>query len=328
MSNRKNIRFQSVLAITLVLVFVLIAILAEVFAPTTGELVDGVQLAGKARDQIPHPPSPDALLGTTPGQMDIFYALIHGSRDALVFGLTTASLTALIGLFVGTVGSMSGGWVNQLSMRFTDGVLCFPVIAGIAFFQEIINMTKISLNPEARLFLGQPIAPVYITPAFTAYIEGILNPPNSTSLLFKLDPVMLALILLSWVPYARMMNILILNTKKLEYVSAARAAGANGWRIYFRHILPNTAAPLIVLTSKDIGQMVVWQTTFAFVGFMSISAWTSPLIVSRSWILGMNGNPLEYWWVYLPITLVIILFAFSWNLLGDEINHWLNPKKY
>ena len=45
MSNRKNIRFQSVLAITLVLVFVLIAILAEVFAPTTGELVDGVQLA-------------------------------------------------------------------------------------------------------------------------------------------------------------------------------------------------------------------------------------------------------------------------------------------
>jgi peptide/nickel transport system permease protein len=327
MSNRKNIRFQSVLAITLVLAFILMAILAEVIAPTTGELVDGVQLAGKARDQLPHPPSPDALLGTTPGQMDIFYALIHGSRDALVFGLITALLTGLIGLIVGTIGSMSGGWVNQLSMRFTDGVLCFPVIAGIAFFQEIINMTKISLNPEAQLFLGQTISPVFITPALTAYIKGILNQPNSTSLLYKLDPVMLALILLSWVPYARMMNILILNTKKLEYVFAARAAGASGWRIFFRHILPNTEAPLIVLISKDIGQMVVWQTTFAFVGFLSISAWTTPLIVSRSWILGMNGNPLEFWWVYLPITLAIILFAFAWNLLGDEINHWLNPRK-
>lgn len=73
--------------------------------------------------------------------------------------------------------------------------------------------------------------------------------------------------------------------------------------------------------------MVVWQTTFAFVGFLSISAWTTPLIVSRSWILGMNGNPLEFWWVYLPITIAICLFAFTWNLLGDEINHWLNPKK-
>jgi peptide/nickel transport system permease protein len=327
MANRIKLRVQSVLAVTLVLAFVLTAILAEVIAPTTGELVDGVQLAGKARDQIPHPPSPDALLGTTPGQMDIFYALIHGSRDALVFGLTTALLTALIGLFVGTIGSMSGGWVNQLSMRFTDGVLCFPVIAGIAFFQEIINLTKITLNPDARLFLGQDISPVFITPALTAYVKSILNQPNDPSILYKLDPVMLALIILSWVPYARMMNILILNTKKKEYVAAARAAGANGWRIYFRHILPNTAAPLIVLISKDIGQMVVWQTTFAFVGFLSISAWTSPLIVSRSWILGMNGNPLEFWWVYLPITLAIILFAFAWNLLGDEINHWLNPNK-
>jgi len=327
MSNRKTIRYQSVLAIILVLIFVLMAIFAEVIAPTSGELVDGVQLAGKARDQIPHPPSPDALFGTTPGQMDIFYALIHGSRDALVFGLTTALLTALIGLIVGTIGSMSGGWVNQLSMRFTDGVLCFPVIAGIAFFQEIINLTKITLDSDARYFLGQPLGPVFITPAMTAYIKGILIQPDNTAILYKLDPVMLALILLSWVPYARMMNILILSTKKLEYVSAARAAGASGWRIYFRHILPNTVAPLIVLTSKDIGQMVVWQTTFAFVGFLSISAWTSPLIVSRSWILGMNGNPLEFWWVYLPITLAIILFAFAWNLLGDEINHWLNPRK-
>jgi peptide/nickel transport system permease protein len=316
-----------VLAITLVLVFVLMAILAEVIAPTTGELVDGVQLAGTSRDSIPHPPSPDARLGTTPGQMDIFYALIHGSRDALVFGLTTALLTALIGLIVGTVGSLSGGWLNQLSMRFTDGVLCFPVIAGIAFFQEIINLSKITLDSEARLFLSDSYSPIFITPALTAYVKGILIQPDNTAILYRLDPVMLALILLSWVPYARMMNILILNTKKLEYVSAARAAGANGWRIYFRHILPNTVAPLIVLTSKDIGQMVVWQTTFAFVGFLSISAWTSPLIVSRSWILGMNGNPLEFWWVYLPITLAIIIFAFAWNLLGDEINHWLNPKR-
>ena len=324
MANKVHIRFQSVLAIILVLVFLLMAILAEVIAPTTGELVDGIQLAGLSRDQTPHPPSPDALLGTTPGQMDVFYALVHGSRDALFFGLTTAFLTALIGLIVGTLGSMSGGWVNQLSMRFTDGILCFPVVAGIALFQQIINMTKFSLNEEAKMFYDAP----FLSPAMSSYLQGILDQTTSSSFFLMLDPVMLALILLSWVPYARMMNILILNTKKLEYVSAARAAGASGWRIFRRHILPNTTAPLFVLMSKDIGQMVVWQTTFAFVGFQSMSAWSASLLVSRSWILGMGGNPLKFWWVYLPITVALIVFAFAWNLLGDEINNWLNPKKY
>ncbi len=252
------------------------------------------------------------------------WSMVRGMRLSLV--LTTALLTALIGLIVGTMGSMSGGWVNQLSMRFTDGVLCFPVIAGIAFFQEIINMTKItpeSMKPDCFSWT----CVLFITPAIYNYLQGILNQPTSSSS-FKLDPVMLALILLSWVPYARMMNILILNTKKLEYVSAARAAGASGWRIFRRHILPNTTAPLFVLMSKDIGQMVVWQTTFAFVGFQSMSAWSASLLVSRSWILGMGGNPLKFWWVYLPITVTLIVFAFAWNLLGDEINNWLNPKKY
>jgi peptide/nickel transport system permease protein len=315
MRNKFHLRIQSVLAIFLILVFILVALFAEQLAPTTGKLVDGVQLAGKSRDQMPHPPSPNALLGTTPGQMDVFYALVHGTRDALIFGLITTLLTALIGLMVGMTGGLSGGWVNQLSMRFTDGVLCFPVIAGIAFFQQIIDMTNISLS-------GQTLA--FFSPIIMDLVKS--NTGNYTHFI-NLDPVMLALIVLGWVPYARMMNILILQTKKLEYVTAAQSAGAKGSRIFFRHILPNTATPLIVLISKDIGQMVVWQTTFAFVGFQSMSAWAAPLLVSRSWILGMGGNPFRFWWVYLPITLAIIVFAFAWNLLGDEINHWLNPRK-
>jgi peptide/nickel transport system permease protein len=324
MSNKFHLRLQTILAIVFVLAFILVAILAEVIAPTTGNLVDGVQLAGKARDQLPHPPSPEALLGTTPGQMDIFYALVHGTRNALVFGLVTTLLTALIGLIIGMLGGMSGGWVNQLSMRFTDGVLCFPVIAGIVFFQQIINTSIINLSGDTQAFYD----PVYMASMFSYYADTLSSKATFASLILKLDPVMLALVLICWVPYARMMNVLILQTKKLEYVTAARAAGTKGWRIFFRHILPNTGAPLIVLISKDIGLMVIWQTTFAFVGFQSISAWTAPLIVSRSWILGMGGNPFQYWWVYLPITLAIILFAFAWNLLGDEINNWLNPKKY
>jgi peptide/nickel transport system permease protein len=324
MPNKVHIRVQSVLAVILILVFIFVALFADVIAPTTGNLVAGVQLAGKSRDQVPHPPGLQALLGTTPGQLDVFYALVHGTRNALIFGLVTTLLTALIGLIIGMLGSMSGGWVNQLSMRFTDGVLCFPVIAGIVFFQQIINMTIIDLSGDTQAFYD----PAYMASKFSYYVEMLGSKATFASLIINLDPVMLALVVLCWVPYARMMNVLILQTKKMEYVSAARAAGARSWRVFFRHILPNTGAPLIVLISKDIGQMVIWQTTFAFVGFQSMSAWATPLIVSRSWILGMGGNPFKFWWVYLPITLAIILFAFAWNLFGDEVNNFLNPKKY
>ena len=82
MPSRLHIRAQSVLAILLILGFILVATLAEVIAPTIGELVDGVQLAGSSSNLQPRPPSPDAPLGTTPGQMDIYYALVHGFRDA------------------------------------------------------------------------------------------------------------------------------------------------------------------------------------------------------------------------------------------------------
>jgi hypothetical protein len=187
MSNKYHLRLQTVLAILLILAFILVAILAEVITPTTGQLVDGAQLAGKSLDSQPHPPSPGVLLGTTPGQMDIFYALAHGTRDALIFGLTAALLTALIGLIIGAVGGMSGGWVNQLSMRFTDGVLCFPVIAGVAFFQQIINMNLIVLSGETSIFYY----PTYMAGFYKSYLASIRSQANFSSIMLLADPVLL-----------------------------------------------------------------------------------------------------------------------------------------
>jgi peptide/nickel transport system permease protein len=316
MLTKLRFRWQIFPAIIIILSFIIVAIFAEQLAPTVGNVEDGVRVVGNPFNQVPSPPSETALLGTTPGQLDVFYALIHGSRDALIFGLITTLLTALIGILVGAISGMSGGWVNQLGMRFSDGILCFPVIAGIAFFQYIIDMTIISTSSEFQLYLMAPLS-----------LNRTQIVEEQASLLININPVMLALIVLCWVPYARTLNILILQTQKMEYVTAARASGANNWRIFFRHILPNTLAPLIVLITKDMGQMVVLQTTFSFVGFRGMSAWAAPLVVSRSWIIGVGGNLLTSWWVYLPITLAIILYAFGWNLLGDELNRWLNPRK-
>jgi peptide/nickel transport system permease protein len=56
------------------------------------------------------------------------------------------------------------------------------------------------------------------------------------------------------------------------------------------------------------------------------SIWGEMLSDGRSWVIGPGGNIFVFWWVFLPATLALILFGVGWNLLGDGLNDWLNPR--
>ena len=141
------------------------------------------------------------------------------------------------------------------------------------------------------------------------------------------NPVWLALVLFSWMPTARLVNSLVMTVRNVDYVIAARATGVRWLRILVRHILPNTIAPIIVLTTANIGGMVLIQATLTFIGMGGESAWGGILAQGRHWIIGSGGNPLMYWWVFVPITLALVVFGIAWNLLGDGLNDWLNPRQ-
>jgi peptide/nickel transport system permease protein len=140
------------------------------------------------------------------------------------------------------------------------------------------------------------------------------------------DPLFWALIFLTWMPYARMLYATVSVPRSSEYVQAAVAMGAGMGRILFRHILPNSIAPAIVLLARDIGAVVILQASFAFAGFGGASPWGQLLLAGRNWMIGPGGNTLTYWWVWLPATLVLILYGVGWNLLGDGLNDALNPR--
>ena len=114
--------------------------------------------------------------------------------------------------------------------------------------------------------------------------------------------------------------------KEAEFVLASRSLGAGPLRIIFRHLLPNAITPAVVLLARDIGGMVVLGAAFTFVGIAGGSEWGTLLVISRDWILASPGNPLAYWWVYVPATAALVLFSVSWNLLGDGLNAALNPR--
>jgi peptide/nickel transport system permease protein len=118
----------------------------------------------------------------------------------------------------------------------------------------------------------------------------------------------------------------VARLKQEEYAMAARTIGATHLRIILRHLLPNGIAPAIVMAARDVGGMVILEAAFTFIGVGGGSPWGMLLVSGRDWIIGPGGNPLAYWWVFLPATLAVILFGVGWNLLGDGLNSALDPR--
>ncbi len=315
------------LALALVGAFIGIALTAPLLAPpddpahpSPSKLVEGCFAS------MPLPPSREQPLGTVayyamtlngPNVLhfDVFYSLIWGTRAVLRFGLITAFSTAVVGVVVGAISGYIGGAFKMLTMRLTDAFLAFPLIAGVWLFRTLMQTANLELVDYNNFVPVQ--------------VPG--TPFQQLVLALDVDPVMLTLILFSWMPFARIISANVTALKQSEYVQAAQVLGAHPLRIIFRHLLPNAIAPAIVLLARDIGGMVIMQTAFAFIGVSgtvnstAIPEWSRLLMLGRHWIIGQGGNPLTYWWLYLPVTLALVLFGVGWNLLGDGLNMVLNP---
>ncbi len=270
------------------------------------------QQVGKPSDPIPRPPSSTALLGTLPNQYDVFFTLVWGLRQAFRFGLSVTLIAAAFGILYGATSAYLGGTPNNIMMRIGDAFLTFPILAAIVFASQLIAviLNQVGYYDAYRNYW------MFTTP-LTALQKVLL----------RLDPVAWALILFSWMPYARLVNASVLRLRKIEFITSARALGAGHARIILRHLLPNAISPEIVLAARDVGGMVILQATFTFIGLGGSSPWGELLARGRSWIVGPGGNPFVYWWTYLPATLLLILFSVSWNFMGDSLNEWLNPRK-
>lgn len=314
-------RASNVIGLALVLFFVLVAALAPRLAPPLNpDDPWPFKVYSQSFSRQPLPPAPDIPLGTTPQirnlpqygiapgqdasyQWDVYYTLIWGARSALRFGLVVTVATAAIGVLIGLISGYVGGWFSLLVMRITDAFLAFPVIAGIWVIQ--------------RAFYSNIYNP-FLDPMTLTGWEAFLYQS-------RIDPILITFILFLWMPYARLMNAQVRGAMTTDYVQAARSMGARGSRIIFRHLLPNTIAPAVVLAARDVGGVVVLACAFIFIGFGGNVAWGTLLVTSRDYVIGIGGNPFEYWWTFIPVSVALILFGVGWNLLGDGLNSLLNP---
>lgn len=125
-----------------------------------------------------------------------------------------------------------------------------------------------------------------------------------------------------WPPYVRLMRGQILSVKHEAYVEAARAFGATDLRILFRHILPNSWAPLNVRITMDLGRAVIFTSSLSFIGLGAhppIPEWGTMLAESRKFILSA-------WWYPTFPGLAITLTVLAFSLLGDIVDEILRPE--
>lgn len=307
-------RWQNWLSLLLILTYVGAALAAPYLSPHDPESPGPFMQVGRITDGKPQPPSDKAILGMLPFGVDVYHALIWGSRDALQFGLIVTLSTALFGVLYGAVSGFAGNRLGNFMIRLSDSFLAFPPIAGLVFLQQLFATTITAMGG------------IYYSSEYYGPVVEITGPMTAIQyLLERVNPLMLSLIVFSWMPYARLVHAIVLTLKQTDFVQAARALGGSPFWIIRKHILRNSIGPAIVLAARDVGGVVLLQATLTFVQIGGDSVWGTMLSQGRNWVIGAGGSLLRYWWVYLPPTVAVMAFGIAWNMLGDGLNDALEP---
>ena len=143
-----------------------------------------------------------------------------------------------------------------------------------------------------------------------------------------LDKVMIAMVVFSWMSYARLIRGDILAVKEQDYIAAARGIGAGHTRIIVQHILPNAIFSVLIQTTMQIGTIVIWASALSFLGLGApegYADWGQLISFSRNWIIGTD-SPLQYWFTIFYPSIAMVLFVLGWNLVGDAFRDVLDPR--
>ena len=136
-----------------------------------------------------------------------------------------------------------------------------------------------------------------------------------------LPHAMLAIVLVGWAEYSRLMRGQILASKANDYVLAALALGAPAWRVLLRHVLPNAFPPVVVKGTLDIGGAIILIAALSFIGLGAV-----PPAPEWGAMIAAGQSKFEYWWVATFPGLAILSVVLGFNFLGDGLQDLLNPR--
>ncbi len=231
-------------------------------------------------------PSSDAWFGRDIQGYDIYSRTIYGARASILVGVLTTLATILIGTVFGVVSGYYGGFIDALFSRVTDIFFAIPFLLGAILFMSTFP------NDEN-----------------SAYLSIVMK-------------VVLALAILGWPNIARLMRSSVLQVKPNDYVSAARALGASPWRIITSHILPNAMAPVIVVSTINLGAFIAAEATLSFLGIGLVAPAVSWGLAINDGLVALRTTP--HILLFPSVFLCFAVLAFI--MLGDAVRDAFDPK--
>jgi peptide/nickel transport system permease protein len=237
-------------------------------------------------------PSAEHPFGTDTVGRDILARTIYGGQISILIGIIAASVEVMIGILIGAIAGYFGGKIDSVLMRFTEAMLNMPQLLLLIVMSKFFSGNVPNINIFGRTLSGSVIVIIFII--------GVT----------------------SWPYLARIVRAEFLSIKEREFVLAARATGTPSWEIIFKHILPNSIAPIVVSATLGVAGAISLEAYVSFLG-MGVRAPTA------TW-----GNMLEnayryietaYWLWLFPGTL-IVLITLSINFLGDGLRDALDPR--
>ncbi|MFI1646474.1 ABC transporter permease [Streptomyces avidinii] len=137
-----------------------------------------------------------------------------------------------------------------------------------------------------------------------------------------ITPVIISLAIFSWATVSRLLRSSILSVREMDYVHAAKALGASGWRIVRTHILPNSMTAVLVYATFNVGTTIVGVAALSFLGAgvpVDVPEWGNMLAAGQGFI-GVN----DYLWVFPSLFVVVTVLGFAF--VGDGLRDALDPK--
>ena len=236
-------------------------------------------------------PSWEHPMGTDSVGRDVLARTIYGGQISLLIGLFAVLIEVTTGVLVGAFAGYYGGRIDALLMRFTEAMINIPEIFLLIVMAKFFGNKLPNLELLGRTFSGSVVI------------------------------IVLIIGLTSWMYLARIVRAEFLSYREREFVLAARAIGTSNREIIFRHILPNSIAPIVVAATLGVATAILAE---AYISFLGLGV-QPPTATWGNMLNGANNYLEQAPWLWFFPGLLILITVLSINFLGDGLRDALDP---